>query len=56
MKTIKLSEWCKLKGISYRTGHRWFHSNKIDGAYQTPSGTILNWAFEDIKDNKGFKK
>jgi len=40
-KTIKLSDWCKQRGISYRTGHRWFHSNKIEGAYQTSSGTIL---------------
>jgi hypothetical protein len=41
MKQIKLAEWCENNSISYITGYRWFKAGKIDGAYQTDSGTIL---------------
>jgi predicted site-specific integrase-resolvase len=38
---MKLREYCKNIGISYRTGWRWYKKNKIKGAYQTESGTII---------------
>jgi len=41
MAKIKLNEFCKLHGIHYITGNRWFHAGKIPGAIQTQSGTIL---------------
>ena len=38
---MKLSKWCKKKGISYSTGLRWYHSGKIKNAYQMDSLTII---------------
>ena len=38
---MKLSKWAKLQGVTYRTAYRWFRDNQIQGAKQTPSGTIL---------------
>jgi predicted site-specific integrase-resolvase len=38
---MKLSDWAKEKGISYRTAHRLFKKNNIEGAYQLPTGTII---------------
>ena len=38
---MKLSEWSKAKGLSYKTAYRYFKANKIDGAYQTHTGTII---------------
>ena len=38
---MKLSQYCKLKGITYRTGYQWFRDGYIKNAYQTPTGTIL---------------
>ena len=37
---MKLSEYAKEHGISYRTAITWFHAGKIEGAYQEESGTI----------------
>src|SRR5258708_13770631 len=37
---MKLSEYDKQQGISYRTALRWFRDGSIQG-YQAPSGTIL---------------
>lgn len=37
---IKLSEWAKNNGLSYRTAYRYFKSEIIKGE-QLPSGTIL---------------
>lgn len=40
--TMKLSEWAKKQGISYKTAWRWFKTNKLPvSAEQQPSGTIL---------------
>jgi predicted site-specific integrase-resolvase len=39
---MKLSEWAKINGISYRTAWKWFKSGKMPvPTEQTPTGTIL---------------
>lgn len=38
---MKLSKWCKEKGICYQTGINWFHKGLIANAKQLPTGTIL---------------
>ncbi|TEB07380.1 hypothetical protein Psch_00931 [Pelotomaculum schinkii] len=39
---MKLSEWAKKNGITYRTAWKWFKSGKLPvPAEQTPTGTIL---------------
>jgi putative resolvase len=39
---MKLSDWAKKQGISYRTAWRWFNEGKLPvEAEQTPTGTIL---------------
>jgi predicted site-specific integrase-resolvase len=37
---MKLSQYAKKQGISYRTALRWFREGTIQG-YQAPSGTII---------------
>ena len=37
---MKLSQYAKQQGISYRTALRWFREGTIKG-YQAPSGTII---------------
>jgi predicted site-specific integrase-resolvase len=37
---MKLSQYAKQQGISYRTALRWFRSGAIQG-YQAPTGTII---------------
>jgi len=37
---MKLSEYAKQQGISYRTAFRWWQAGTIKG-YQAPSGTII---------------
>ena len=37
---MKLSEYAKQQGISYRTALRWWQAGNIQG-YQAPSGTII---------------
>ncbi len=38
--SMKLSQYAKQQGISYRTALRWFRSGTIQG-YQAPSGNII---------------
>ena len=38
---MKLSDWAKKQGITYKTAWRLFKSGKIEGAYQLGSGTII---------------
>ena len=38
--SLKLADYCRRMGISYRTGFRWFHAGKIKGL-QMDTGTIL---------------
>ncbi|MFL5623964.1 MAG: hypothetical protein ACJ788_00020 [Ktedonobacteraceae bacterium] len=37
---MKLSQYAKKAGISYRTAFRWWKAGQIKG-YQVPSGTII---------------
>jgi putative resolvase len=37
---MKLSQYAKQQGISYRTALRWFRAGAITG-YQAPTGTII---------------
>lgn len=37
---MKLSQYAKQQGISYRTAFRWWQAGQIKG-YQAPSGTII---------------
>ena len=39
---MKLSEWARKQGVSYRTAWRWFKEGKLPvPVEQTPTGTIL---------------
>lgn len=41
---MKLSQWAKTKGVSYRTAWRWFKSGKLPPGVkmeQLPSGTVI---------------
>lgn len=52
---MKLSEYAKNKGISYKTAYRWFKEDKLPlniRGEQTPSGTII---LTEVKYKKGFK-
>lgn len=42
---MKLSQYAKQQGISYRTALRWFRAGTIEG-YQAPTGTIIVTAGE----------
>jgi len=48
---MKLSEWAKRNGISYKTAWRWIKQGRFPVPYeQTPSGTIL---VRDTRDEDG---
>lgn len=51
---MRLSEYAKQLGVSYRTAHRWFKSGKIPHKVeQLPSGTIIVYTEEqDEKEQK----
>lgn len=49
---MKLSKWCKEKGIHYMTGYKWFKEGKIPNAYQIDTGTIF---VEEEKTNKNIE-
>lgn len=38
---MKLSDYAKLKGVTYRTAWNWFNAGKIPNAEQMESGTII---------------
>ena len=46
---MKLSKYAKELGVDYRTAWNWFKSWKIEGAYQTPTGTVI---VPDIKNEQ----
>jgi len=46
---VKLSDYAKQQGISYRTAFRWWQAGQIKG-YQAPSGTIIVTPEEPRKD------
>ena len=50
---MKLSEWAKKQGISYRTAWRWFNEGKLSvNAEQMPTGTIIIKEEEDPLSNQ----
>lgn len=53
MCNMKLSDFAKLKGVSYRTAHRWFKAGLLK-AQQLPTGTII--VEEKIPVNGSTKK
>ena len=38
---MKLSDYAKLKGVTYRTAWNWLNSNKIPNSEQLDNGTII---------------
>lgn len=38
---MKLSAYADKVGVSYQTAHRWFKNDKIPGAYQIETGTVI---------------
>ena len=38
---MKLSEYARKLGVTYRTAWNWFKTGSIKGAYQLPSGTVI---------------
>lgn len=38
---MKLSEFAKQKGVTYRTAWNWFNKDLIPGAYKMSTGTII---------------
>jgi len=54
---VRLKDWCKKVGISYKTGLRWFHSGKLPvPAEQTETGTILVYEKEVKADGVNWKE
>ena len=49
---MKLSQYAKQQGISYRTALRWFRDGTIQG-YQAPSGTIIVTEREQVQPVSG---
>ncbi len=51
---MKLSQWAKNQGISYKTAHNWFKDNKLPvSSYQTKTGTIIVNEYQNDTENKG---
>jgi predicted site-specific integrase-resolvase len=51
---MKLSEWAKRQGITYKTAWRWFQQGRLPvPAEQAPSGTII--VYPDYKPEAGTK-
>jgi predicted site-specific integrase-resolvase len=38
---MKLSDYAKSLGVTYKTAWNWFKAGSIEGAYQLPSGTVI---------------
>lgn len=38
---MKLSDYAKKVGVTYRTAWNWFKAGTINGAYQLPTGTVI---------------
>jgi len=49
---MKLADYAKKLGVSYRTAWNWFHAGRIKSAYQTETGTII--VEEDPPKKKGY--
>jgi len=49
---MKLSNWAKQQGISYKTAYNWFKSGKMPcRTEQLPTGTILVYPNSNDKSN-----
>ena len=47
---MKLSEWAKLQGITYKTAWKWFQDGKLPApAEQMPTGTIIVYPVEQSR-------
>ena len=47
---MKLSDWAKLQGVTYKTAHNWFKSGKLPcKVEQLPTGTIIVHPESDVK-------
>lgn len=40
-KSIKLSTYAKLQGVCYQTAWLWHRGGKIEGSYETPTGSVF---------------
>ena len=49
---MKLSDYAKLKGVSYRTAWNWFNNGMIPNANKLPNGTILVDHNQQLADKK----
>src|SRR5256712_13280709 len=49
---MKLSQYAKKVGVSYKTAYRWYRAGTLD-AYQTPSGIIIVRDKQDEKPTTG---
>ena len=49
---MKLIDYARLQGISYRTAWRWYKAGMLD-AYQTPTGTIVVRKEENLTPTTG---
>lgn len=38
---MKLSDYARQVGVTWKTANRWYHKGLIPGAYQLPTGTII---------------
>lgn len=47
-KSIRLSEFAKRQGITYKTAFRWFHAGRIPGSYQTETGGLFVYDMEEV--------
>ena len=55
---MKLSQYAKKTGISYKTAWRWWKAGHLK-AYQAPSGTVIvneKQSFETNKEKKTWKR
>lgn len=53
---MRLSNYARKMGVTWKTANRWFHAGQIPGAYQLPSGTIIvpdEGEKHDERDNDG---
>lgn len=49
---MKLSQWAKQQGITYRTAWTWFKNNTLPvNAYQSSTGTIIVEELSNVKQN-----
>jgi putative resolvase len=48
---MKLSQYAKKVGVTYRTAFRWWKNGQIKG-YQLPSGTIVMTAGEERQESR----